>query len=33
MKKYKKLYFTNKISGINLSQILNYMAINMLTNY
>jgi len=30
--KYKKLYFTNKISGINLSQILNYMAIDMLTN-
>ena len=30
--KYKKLFFTNKISGINLSQILNYMATDMLTN-
>jgi len=30
--KYKKLFFTNKISGINLSQILNYMATDILTN-
>jgi hypothetical protein len=31
-KKYKKLYFNEKIDGSNLSQILNYMAIDMLTN-
>ena len=30
--KYKKINFTNKISGINLSQILNYMATDMITN-
>ena len=31
-KKYNKLYFDEKIDGSNLSQILNYMAVDMLTN-
>ena len=31
-KKYKKLGYDNKIDGVNLSQILNYMKVDMITN-